>query len=101
MSPAPIERLKADAPPIPNSSAIAIHVIDNGNDILVAAFPSEPTDCPIKNWSTILYNAVTSIAIMLGTENFTKSLFIGSTSNGFLFSVLLILSLISVRILGK
>ena len=43
------EILKADEPPIPNNSAIATQEIESGNEILVAALPSSPTLCPIKN----------------------------------------------------
>ena len=37
------EMLKADAPPIPNKSAIATQDIDKGNEIFVAALPNSPT----------------------------------------------------------
>jgi hypothetical protein len=47
--PLPIARLNADEPPIPINKASARHEVDNGNAMLVAAFPNSPTLCPIKN----------------------------------------------------
>ena len=85
MLPFPKVRLKADAAPIPNNSAIAIQDVVSGNVILVAAFPSSPTLLPIKNWSTIFYSALTSIAIILGTANFLNNMLIGSSPKLFLF----------------
>ena len=42
------------APPMPKSSAMAMQEMDRGKLMFVAAFPSSPMLCPIKNWSTIL-----------------------------------------------
>ena len=56
---------------MPNISASAIQDVVSGKATFVAALPSVPTACPINNWSTILYKALTSIAIILGTANFT------------------------------
>ena len=76
--------MKHEAPPIPNKRDNAIQDVDSGNAIFVAAFPSVPTAWPINNWSTMLYSAPTIIAIILGTENLSISLEIGSDPNGFL-----------------
>ena len=65
----------------PSSAPWEIHLdfktgssFGSGNTILVAAFPNSPTNCPINSWSTMLYREVTSMAIMLGTANFVRSL---------------------------
>ena len=49
LSPLPIARLNADAPPIPRSRAIARQDVESGNAIFVAAFPNSPILLPIKN----------------------------------------------------
>ena len=54
----------------------------SGKATFVAALPSVPTACPINNWSTILYNALTSIAIILGTANLTIKELIEASPNG-------------------
>ena len=53
-SPAPRCSEKLVALPIPRRSDIAVHVVESGNAILVAAFPSMPIPWPINIWSTIL-----------------------------------------------
>ena len=53
-SPAPRYSEKLVALPIPRRSDIAVHVVESGNAILVAAFPSMPIPWPINIWSTIL-----------------------------------------------
>ena len=53
-SPAPSFSEKLVALPIPRRSDMAVHAVDRGNAIFVAAFPSIPTPCPINIWSTIL-----------------------------------------------
>ena len=83
----PIERLKFAAPPMPHKSASAVQVMLKGKATFVAAFPSIPTLLPIKNWSTMLYSELTSIAIILGTANLASKLPIASVPNGlFCFS---------------
>ena len=47
--PAPIFKLKFDAPPTPKSSPSAVQTVVSGNATLVAAFPYIPTLRPIKN----------------------------------------------------
>ena len=47
--PAPIFRLKPEAPPMPKTRAVATQMVVNGNEIFVAAFV-----LPMKSWSTIL-----------------------------------------------
>ena len=56
-----------------------------GNAIFVAAFPSIPTLRPIKNWSTILYKALTTIAIILGIAKRRSKFDIFSVPSGFVF----------------
>ena len=56
--PAPSSSEKFEAPPMPSSREMAVHVVDSGNAILVAAFPSMPTPCPMNIWSTILYSEI-------------------------------------------
>ena len=65
----PIAKLKQEAPPTPNKSESAMQDVVRGKAMLVAALPSSPTACPINSWSTMLYNAPTSIATMLGIAN--------------------------------
>lgn len=62
-----MERLKAEAEPTPNRSAVAVHTVVKGKATLVAALPSSPMLLPMEIWSTILYKAPTSMAMMLGT----------------------------------
>jgi len=59
-------------------------MIDIGNAILVAAFPSIPTPCPMKIWSTILYSELTSILMIAGIANLTISFSVFSVARGFL-----------------
>ena len=89
LSPAPMQRLKLAAPPTPNSRQRATHTVLKGKATLVAAFPRTPTLCPIKIWSTILYKALTCMAMMLGTANFNRSCPIGCVPRIFpcLFSI--------------
>ena len=84
-------RLKHDAPPIPRRSATAIQAVEKGKAIFVAAFPYVPTACPIKSWSTILYSALTSIPIMLGTANLNISFETDSVPRGLIFSSIIYL----------
>lgn len=64
-------RLKQLAPPIPKSSASDRQEVENGKAMFVAAFSELTYGLPrIKSWSTMLYSAPTSIAIMLGTGKF-------------------------------
>ena len=53
-------------------------IVVRGKATFVAAFPFIPTPCPINIWSTMLYNAPTSIDIMLGAANLKRSLYIFS-----------------------
>jgi len=78
-----MERLKFAAPPIPHKSEIAVQVIVRGNATFVAAFPNIPTLLPIKNWSTILYKELTSIAMILGIANLASRVPMGSVPSGF------------------
>ena len=83
-------RLNADAEPTPIIRESPTQQVVTGNATLVAAFPSSPILCPIKNWSTMLYNAPTIIAIILGIANFLRSVPILSVPNELLtFYVLL------------
>ena len=75
--------MKHDAAPIPNNNDTAMHDVERGKAIFVAALPRVPTAWPINNWSTILYNAPTIIAIILGTENLNINFGIESVPNGF------------------
>ena len=99
--PAPILRLNPAAPPIPNASIAARHIVVRGNAIFVAALPNSPTVLPIKNWSTILYKEVTSIDIMLGIANFLKSLPTGSVPNGLTLSFSILISFPKLHFLAK
>ena len=81
----PMQRLKFAAPPIPHIKAMEVQVMTNGKATFVAAFPSIPTLRPIKNWSTILYKALTTIAIMLGIAKRRSKLEIFSVPRGFVF----------------
>ena len=68
---------------MPHIREMAVQVMVRGNATLVAAFPSMPTLLPIKNWSTILYRALTSMAMMLGMAKRAKSWFTGRMPSGF------------------
>ena len=78
LSPLPSSRLYEEAPPRPKNNDIETHIVVRGKATLVAAFPFIPTPCPINIWSTMLYNAPTSIDIMLGVPNLKRSLYIFS-----------------------
>ena len=79
----PRARLKLAAPPIPRRREIATVMVVVGKATLVAAFPSIPTPCPMKIWSTMLYGELTSILMMLGMANFRSSCPIGALPSGF------------------
>ena len=82
-------RLKLAEPPIPHIRDTAVQVMVRGNATLVAALPSMPTLLPIKNWSTILYSALTSMAMMLGMAKRARRMLMGTEPRGLLsvFSV--------------
>ena len=81
----PMQRLNFAAPPIPHIKAMAVQVITKGKATFVAAFPSIPTLRPMKNWSTILYKALTTIAIILGIAKRRSKFDIFSVPSGFVF----------------
>ena len=56
-----------------------------GKATFVAALPSIPTLRPMKNWSTILYKALTTIAIILGIAKRRSKFDIFSVPSGFVF----------------
>ena len=84
-SPRPMARLKLAEPPIPHIRETAVQVMVRGNATLVAALPSMPTLLPIKNWSTMLYSALTSMAMMLGMAKRARRVLMGTEPRGLLF----------------
>ena len=66
-------KLKYADVPSPNINEKAKHTTTIGNTIFVAPFPKYPTPHPINIWSTILYNAFTTIDIIHGIANFLSS----------------------------
>ena len=89
----PSLKLKYADVPSPNINENAIHTTVIGNTIFVAPFPRYPTPHPINIWSTMLYNAFTTIDIIHGIANFLSSFPIFSVPKSncsiFLFSFLI------------
>ena len=92
-SPSPSFRLRHAAAPSPISRLIEIAMTVIGITTLVAPFPRYPTPCPIKIWSTILYRALTTMEIMLGTANVSISFPTRSVPSGFVFVAVVSISL--------
>ena len=84
-SPSPSFRLKYAAAPSPISRLKAMAITVIGMTTLVAPLPRYPTPCPIKIWSTMLYKALTTIEMILGTANVSTSFPIRSVPSGFVF----------------
>ena len=86
-SPSPSFRLRYAAAPSPIRRLKAIAITVMGITTLVAPLPRYPTPCPIKIWSTMLYKALTTIEMILGTANVTISFPIRSVPSGFVFVI--------------
>ena len=84
-------KLKYADVPSPNISENARHITTIGNTMFVAPFPKYPTPQPINIWSTILYNAFTTIDIIHGIANALNNLLIFSVPKSNCFILLLML----------